>query len=72
MKKYNLLMICLVLSLVAMAQKPVISFDEKSYDFGKVKEEDGKTQLTVFSGEVQLAPFNSPEVVSVKSNEKIK
>ncbi len=42
MKKYNLLMICLVFSLVAMAQKPVISFDEKSYDFGKVKEEDGK------------------------------
>ena len=42
MKKYNLLMICLVLSLLALAQKPVISFDEKSFDFGKVKEEDGK------------------------------
>ena len=35
-------MACLLISLVSMAQKPVISFDEKSYDFGKVNEEDGK------------------------------
>jgi len=42
MKKYSLLMACLLISLVSMAQKPVISFDEKSYDFGKVNEEDGK------------------------------
>ncbi len=42
MKKYSMLLACLVFSLVAMSQKPVISFDEKSYDFGKVNEEDGK------------------------------
>ena len=42
MKKYSLLLICMALSFVAMSQKAVISFDEKSYDFGKVKEEDGK------------------------------
>jgi len=29
-------------SLVAMSQKAVISFDEKTHDFGKVNEEDGK------------------------------
>ena len=42
MKKYNLLLVCLLFSLVAMSQKAVISFDEKTHDFGKVKEEDGK------------------------------
>ena len=28
--------------MVALSQKPVITFEEKSYDFGKVNEEDGK------------------------------
>ena len=42
MKKYSLLLACLVISLVSMAQKPVISFTDKDHDFGKVKEEDGK------------------------------
>jgi len=42
MKKYNLLLICLVFSLMAMSQKAVIAFDVKTHDFGKVKEEDGK------------------------------
>jgi hypothetical protein len=42
MKKYSLLLVCMVISLVAMAQKPLIVFEEKSYDFGKVNEEDGK------------------------------
>ena len=42
MKKYSLILISLVFSLVVVGQKPVISFDEKSYDFGKVNEEDGK------------------------------
>lgn len=42
MKKVSLLLACLVVSVLAMAQKPVISFEEKTFDFGKVKEEDGK------------------------------
>lgn len=42
MKKYNLLLVCLLFSLMAMSQKAVISFSEKTHDFGKVKEEDGK------------------------------
>ncbi|MDP4239367.1 MAG: DUF1573 domain-containing protein [Bacteroidota bacterium] len=42
MKKYSLLLFCLVCSLAAMSQKAVISFEEKSHDFGKIKEEDGK------------------------------
>ena len=37
-----MLVVCLVCTLAAMSQKPVITFEEKSYDFGKVKEEDGK------------------------------
>ncbi|MDP4239368.1 MAG: DUF1573 domain-containing protein [Bacteroidota bacterium] len=42
MKKCSLLFVCLVFSLVAMAQKSVISFDVKEHDFGKVNEKDGK------------------------------
>lgn len=42
MKKYSFLFVCLLISMVAMSQKPVISFDEKDYNFGKIKEEDGK------------------------------
>lgn len=42
MKKYSLILICLALSFVAIAQKAVITFEEKTFDFGKVNEEDGK------------------------------
>jgi len=41
MKKYSFLLICLALSFSAMAQKAVISFAEKSFDFGKIYEKDG-------------------------------
>ena len=42
MKKYSFLIVCLFCSLLAMSQKAVISFEEKTHDFGKVNEEDGK------------------------------
>jgi hypothetical protein len=42
MKKYGVFLVCLVMSLAAMSQKAVISFDEKNHDFGKINEEDGK------------------------------
>jgi len=42
MKKYSILLFCLVCSLAAMSQKAVISFKVKTHDFGKVNEEDGK------------------------------
>jgi hypothetical protein len=42
MKKYSFLLVCLLCSLVSMSQKAVISFDDKTHDFGKVNEEDGK------------------------------
>jgi len=42
MKKYNLLFVCLLFSLVAMSQKAGIAFDVKSHDFGKIREEDGR------------------------------
>lgn len=60
MKKYNLLLICLVFSLMAMSQKAVIAFDVKSHDFGKVKEEDGK--ITYVFGFVNNG--NGPLVVN--------
>jgi len=41
MKKYSFLLVCLVFSMVAMAQKPVINFEVKSHDFGKINEKDG-------------------------------
>lgn len=41
MKKYSLLFFCLVLSMVAMSQKPAISFQTKEHDFGKVYEKNG-------------------------------
>jgi Protein of unknown function (DUF1573) len=41
--KKSLVVVCsLVLSLAAMSQKAVISFDKKIYDFGKINESDGK------------------------------
>jgi hypothetical protein len=42
MKKYSILLFCLVCSIAAMSQKAVISFEVKTHDFGKVNEEDGK------------------------------
>lgn len=42
MKKYSFLIVCMLCSLVAMSQKAVISFEEKTHDFGKVNEVDGK------------------------------
>jgi len=42
MKKYSLVVVCLFFSLAVMSQKAVISFDQKTHDFGKVNEEDGK------------------------------
>jgi hypothetical protein len=48
MKKYGILMVCLIFSLAAMSQKAVITFEKKNFDFGKVHEQDGKI-TTVFS-----------------------
>lgn len=42
MYKKLFLLISLVFSLSAMAQKAVIDFDVKTYDFGKINEADGK------------------------------
>ncbi len=42
MKKYGLFLVCLVFSLTAFSQKAFLSFEEKSHDFGKVNEADGK------------------------------
>ncbi|MFA5045120.1 MAG: DUF1573 domain-containing protein [Paludibacter sp.] len=41
MKKYSFLLVCLVLSLTAMAQKPVINFKVTNHDFGKINESAG-------------------------------
>ena len=41
MKKYSFLLICLALSFSAMSQKAVITFAEKTFDFGKIYEKDG-------------------------------
>lgn len=42
MKKYFFAFIALLTFTAAMAQKPVITFETNNYDFGKIKEEDGK------------------------------
>src|ERR1035437_8535229 len=42
MKKYSLLLVCLTFTLLAMSQKPVITYEKTAHDFGKVNEEDGK------------------------------
>ncbi len=42
MKKYSVLFLGLVFSLVTMSQKAIIGFDKKSHDFGKINENDGK------------------------------
>lgn len=60
MKKYSILLVCMVLCMAAMSQKAVISFDVKSHDFGKINEEDGKaTYVFAFKNE-----GNSPLVVN--------
>ncbi len=42
MRKYSLLLICFALSVVSFAQKAVITFETKTWDFGKIAEEDKK------------------------------
>ncbi|MFZ4725949.1 MAG: DUF1573 domain-containing protein [Paludibacter sp.] len=42
MKKYSLFLMFAILSIsVLMAQKPIINFENKEFDFGKIKEADG-------------------------------
>lgn len=41
MKKYSILIVSLFIALAAMSQKPVISFQEKEFNFGKINEVDG-------------------------------
>jgi len=41
MNKLNVLLFCFMVSLAAVAQKPVINFASKDFDFGKIKEADG-------------------------------
>ena len=41
MKKYSFILVCLVISLAAMAQKPSINFVVSEHDFGKINESDG-------------------------------
>jgi len=55
-----MLLVCLVFSLAAMCQKPVISFDTKEHDFGKINEKDGSvTYVFDFTNK-----GNAPLVVS--------
>ncbi|HRZ96436.1 MAG TPA: DUF1573 domain-containing protein [Paludibacter sp.] len=42
MKKYSFLLVLMLISLNSFAQKPVIDFDVKTYDFGKINEDEGK------------------------------
>jgi len=41
MKKYSFLLVCLFISIAAMSQKAVMTFQEKEHDFGKINEKDG-------------------------------
>ena len=42
MKKYSLFLMFAMFSItVLMAQKPIINFENKEFDFGKIKEADG-------------------------------
>lgn len=60
MKKYSLILISVFISVVALSQKPVITFEESSFDFGKVNEELGKvTHVFEF-----VNKGNAPLVVS--------
>jgi len=42
MKRISFTLFCMGVILVAMSQKAIISFDKKSFDFGKINEQDGK------------------------------
>jgi Protein of unknown function (DUF1573) len=42
MKRSSIFVCCLLFALTAMSQKAILSFDKKTHDFGKVKEQDGK------------------------------
>lgn len=60
MKKYSLFLLGLMLTMVSFAQKAVINFEVKTYDFGKINEDDGKaTYIFNFTNS-----GNSPLVVS--------
>lgn len=60
MKKYSLLILALVSFTVLLAQKPVITFEKNTHDFGKINEEDGKATVVFnFSNK-----GNAPMVVS--------
>jgi len=60
MKKYSVLIVCLVLTMAAMSQKPIVSFQDKVYDFGKINEKDGNvTHVFDFTNK-----GNAPLVIS--------
>lgn len=42
MKHFSMICLMAMFAVVAMAQKPVITFEETAYDFGPVPEEGGK------------------------------
>jgi hypothetical protein len=42
MKKIHLILFCLIITLTSYAQKSGLTFESKSYDFGKIEEELGK------------------------------
>lgn len=42
MKKYSIMLVCFLVSMAAMSQKPVLNFEVKTHDFGKINETDGK------------------------------
>ncbi len=48
MKKISFLLMGILITLTAFAQKPVIDFEIKTYDFGKINEQDGNATY-VFS-----------------------
>jgi hypothetical protein len=60
MKKISLLLLGFALAFNAFSQKPVISFESKSYDFGKLAEEDEKA-IHVFDF---INTGNSPLVIN--------
>lgn len=60
MKKYSLLLLATALTLVSFAQKAVITFETRTYEFGKIAEEDGNaTYVFKFSN-----TGNAPLVVN--------
>lgn len=60
MKKYSLLLLATAFTMVSYAQKAVITFETKTYEFGKIAEEDGNaTYVFKFSN-----TGNAPLVVN--------